>query len=462
MKVLLVFPPQWTPFRPYLSLPSLTAYLQEKGITVVQKDFNLEAYDLMLTRPYLSKISERLNTQFAALELKDQLMPGIEQKFYSDLFMAKSIVPDLADKVESAKSVYRDKDNFFDPDKLESATNIINQALVAISLAHFPTIIGLSTFEMSSFIGSYESLKAATQNRIENPYIEIFEEHLLPFIKNEQPDVIGITISGESQVIPAFTLCSVLRQKGIRGHIAVGGYVISMLADVIPKYPELFERFIDSAIINDGEKPLTELIKHLEQGRSLDTVPNLIFRDGNKIRVNSKEAPEYINSLPAPSFEGLPLDKYFSPSPVLPLLSSRGCYWAKCAFCTHSLAYGLTYQLRDHVKVVDDIEALSAKYGTTHIAFSDEGTSPASVGKISDEILRRGIKIRLSTSIRPERQFTKELAQKMSAAGFKEVYIGVESSCDRVLKQINKGTEIESNEEYCAISMTPAFGITFT
>ena len=447
MKVLLVFPPQWTPFRPYLSLPSLTAYLQEKGVTVVQKDFNLEAYDIMLTRPYLTKISEQLNKQFAALELKDQLTPGIEQKFYSDLFMAKSIVPDLADKVETAKGVYRDSANFFDPDNLESATNIINQALVAISLAHFPTIIGLSTFEMPSFTGSYDSLKSATQNRLGNPYIELFEEHLLPFINHERPDVIGITVSGESQVIPAFTLCKLLKQKGIKAHIAVGGYVISMLADVIVKYPELFEQFFDSAIINDGEKPLAELVRHLEQRKNLETVPNLIFRNGNTISVNAKETPENINSLPAPSFEGLPLDKYFSPSPVLPLLSSRGCYWAKCAFCTHSLAYGLNYQLRDHIKVVDDIEALSTKYGATHIALSDEGTSPASIGKISDEIIKRGIKIRLSTSIRPERQFTKELTQKMSAAGFKEVYIGVESSCDRVLKQINKGTEIESNEE---------------
>jgi anaerobic magnesium-protoporphyrin IX monomethyl ester cyclase len=447
MKVLLVFPPQWTPFRPYLSLPSLAAYLQEHGVSVIQKDFNLEAYDLLLSNGYLRKTGEQLNSQFAALELKETLTPGIEQKLYSDLFMAKSLVPELVQKVEEAKAVYRDPINFYDPDKLASATHIITESLTAIGLAHYPTVMGLSSFEMPSFMGSFDSLKQATVNRLENPYIELYEQHLLPFIADKNPDLIGITISGESQLIPGLTLSRLLKSQGIKAHIAVGGYVVSMLDEILIKYPELFDEFFDSAIINDGEKPLLELARCLEQGKNLDGVPNLIFRDITGIRMNPKETPENINALPTPTFEGLPLHNYFSPDPVLPVLSSRGCYWAKCAFCTHSLAYGLTYQVKDASKFVDDIEELSKRYGVTHIALSDEGTSPSSISKISDEILRRGLKVRLSTSIRPEKQFTPELCQKMASAGLREVYIGVESSCDRVLGRINKGTTCAINEE---------------
>ena len=45
MKVLLIFPPDWYPSEPYLSLPSLTAVLRQAGHTVVQKDINLEMWD---------------------------------------------------------------------------------------------------------------------------------------------------------------------------------------------------------------------------------------------------------------------------------------------------------------------------------------------------------------------------------------------------------------------------------
>ncbi|HKW86298.1 MAG TPA: B12-binding domain-containing radical SAM protein, partial [Nitrospiraceae bacterium] len=45
MKVLLIFPPDWYPSEPYLSLPTLTAVLRAAGHQVVQKDVNLEMYD---------------------------------------------------------------------------------------------------------------------------------------------------------------------------------------------------------------------------------------------------------------------------------------------------------------------------------------------------------------------------------------------------------------------------------
>jgi len=447
VKVLLVFPPQGSPFRPYLSLPSLYAYLKEKGVDVIQKDFNLEAYDLMLSEGYLSRISERLINQFSIWELKGELAPGLEQKYYNDLFMAKTLAPLLAGRIEAAKHIYHDPQQFYDPETLAGARNTITQALQAISLAYFPTNVGLSSYEMPSFEGSFQNLKQATQNRLENPYIRLYEKHLLPFVHDEAPNVIGITISGESQLIPALTLARLLKAVNKKAHIVVGGYVVTMLADVIVKYPELFDIFFDSAILNDGELPLLELIKCLEKGKPLSDVPNLIFHDATGIHATDKKPPEDINALPPPSFDGLPLEKYFSPEPVLPVLSSRGCYWSRCAFCTHSLAYGMTYQVRDPVKFVDDIEAMSTKYGTKHFALSDEGTSPHSISQIADEILRRGLDVRCSTSIRPEKQFTLELCRKMAAAGFREVYIGIESSCDRVLGRINKGTTTAVNEE---------------
>ena len=38
MKVLLLFPPDWLPSEPYLSLPSLTSVLRPAGHEVIQKD----------------------------------------------------------------------------------------------------------------------------------------------------------------------------------------------------------------------------------------------------------------------------------------------------------------------------------------------------------------------------------------------------------------------------------------
>ena len=38
MKVKLIFPPFWMPSHPYLSVPSLVAFLQRQGLDVTQVD----------------------------------------------------------------------------------------------------------------------------------------------------------------------------------------------------------------------------------------------------------------------------------------------------------------------------------------------------------------------------------------------------------------------------------------
>ncbi len=35
MKVMLIFPPQWTPAMPHLALPALSSYLRANGATVI-------------------------------------------------------------------------------------------------------------------------------------------------------------------------------------------------------------------------------------------------------------------------------------------------------------------------------------------------------------------------------------------------------------------------------------------
>ena len=67
MKVLLIYPPDWYPSEPYLSLPSLTAVLRQAGHTVVQKDINLEMYDWYFSEDFLKKVLRRVPQQLDRL-----------------------------------------------------------------------------------------------------------------------------------------------------------------------------------------------------------------------------------------------------------------------------------------------------------------------------------------------------------------------------------------------------------
>src|SRR5881296_3798914 len=66
-KVMLVFPPDWYPSEPYLSLPSLTAVLRQAGHTVIQKDINLEMYDWYFSEDFLKQVLRRVPQQLDRL-----------------------------------------------------------------------------------------------------------------------------------------------------------------------------------------------------------------------------------------------------------------------------------------------------------------------------------------------------------------------------------------------------------
>ena len=142
----------------------------------------------------------------------------------------------------------------------------------------------------------------------------------------------------------------------------VGGSVFNRHADLLDDKQELFKEFFHSLIVSEGELPLDQLVHHLKENKSLHTVPNLIHLEGDKVIHNPKSEALPYEELSCPTFDQLPLEKYLMPYPVLPYMSSRGCYWGKCTFCTHSFIYDSHYRKENEVRVAEELEHLSKKY----------------------------------------------------------------------------------------------------
>ena len=448
MKILLIFPPQWVPTQPYLSLPSLTSHLKSKGYSVIQKDFNVEAYDIILTKQYLRRMYKRVSHNFDRLDSKKKLSAA-EQKYYDTLFCVRAFAPQVIKEIDGAKGVFRSKQNFYDFSKLSESQRILNLALALVSAAYYPTKLGFSLFEMKYSHESSSDVIKATRDNVENPFIEIYKNDFIPYIFQKNPDIVGISVTSVSQIIPGLTLARLLKSSNCKAHVVVGGSIFTRLIDILPQRKKLFSMFFDSVIVYEGERPLLELAECLANGKSLKTVPNLIYYDGTKVCVNETCSPENINSLPTPCFDGFPLNLYFSPEPILPLMSSRGCYWRKCAFCDHSHIYGNRYVSINSERVVDDLQELSKKYGTSYFSFSDEGIAPNVFKNLAEKIIERKLNIQCLAVVRFERQFTSALCRKIAKAGFKMLLFGLESGCDRVLTFMKKGTDRQTITEVC-------------
>jgi anaerobic magnesium-protoporphyrin IX monomethyl ester cyclase len=432
---MLIFPPHWTPTMPHLALPALTSYLRTHGVEVVQRDLNLETFDEVLTRAYLTQATARLRRDYRA---HGSRWPGPKR---GRVEWALAHGPQLAAQIEEAMGVIRSHAFLDGPTGLR-AFQVMVQSLEVASLDFYPAALELSTYTPAAPVDRSRSLLPAVRDPQHNVFLDIFRHGIVADIEREEPDVVCISIPTMEQMLAGMTLGYLIKEAGLPCHITVGGPHVTMLREELPKVPALFDVF-DSAVVFEGEKPLLRLVEALDGDGDLSKVPNLIYEDNDQVRTTSYEEPEGIADLPLPDFDGLPLDRYLAPRLVLPLLTSRGCYHAKCAFC--NVGYGAPKsfgQLRAE-RVVEQMMALHDKYGVRHIFFADEAITPRNLKRMSSLLEALGTPIHWCGCVRFEKALTGELLDGMARGGCRMLLFGLETASEPIIQCMVKGTHRE-------------------
>lgn len=447
MKVMLVFPPDWYPSEPYLSLPSLTSVLRAAGHQVIQKDINLEMYDWYFSEDFLKRVLRRVPQQLdrlRKLSKKRELADWERDVQLALCDLTREYVAELIKKAETAKHIVRSQE-FYDADKLEWAINVFREVTGAISLVYAPARICMPPMEtdLSYKVFVSSELLDAVQDTQVNVYRDVFEHLLKPAIEAELPDVIGISIVLQQQLFSTMTFCALIKQHFPNIHVTIGGNTVTRLRDVLPHKPELFALF-DSAVVYEGETAFLQLVEAVGAGRELTNVPNVIYRDAAGIHTSPLSFAEDMASLPPPDFDGLPLDKYFLPERILPYLATRGCYWGRCEFCDHGEGYTAGYRTKKIDEVMQEIRGLRDKYQTRHFHFTDESYPPALFRKLTRKLIETNMDIAWTTHMRFEKSLLDDAVWKDAVdSGCRYLHFGYESGNERVLKLMDKATTTE-------------------
>ena len=446
-KVMLVFPPDWYPSEPYLSLPTLTAFLREAGHDVVQKDVNLEMYDWFFSGDFLRRVLKKVPQQLDRLKkiARNRDLTDAEVELQLALCdCTRSRIGELTEKAEEAKRIVRTPE-FYDGEKLEWAIAVFREVTATISLVYAPARICMPPMETDlsyKLFMSSEVLDAVYDTQV-NVYRDVFEQIFKPVIIAEQPDVIGISIVLRQQLFSSMTFCALIKEQFPGIHVTIGGNTVTRLRDVLPQTPKLFALF-DSAIVYEGETALLQLVEAVANGTALSHVPNLMFKDATGIHVNTETFAENMGSLPPPDFDGLPMDKYFVPEPILPYLATRGCYWGRCEFCDHGEGYTAGYRTKKDWQIIEELTFLKQKYQTRHFHFTDESYPPALFRKLTRKLVESKLDIAWTTHMRFEKSLLDEAVwQDAQDAGCKYLHMGYESGSERVLLLMDKATTTE-------------------
>lgn len=457
MQGLLIFPPQWYPGNPYPAVPLLLGQLKRVEYSAVGLDINIDFYNYILTKKYLESSVKRANEIVDLLneDLKntskdnlDKLPENIKKKInklsiinkYRTKHSAKLVR--IPREIEFAVNVLKTPDLFYNPELLFKAKSVIFDALKIVSLPFAPAELSFANYYNPAAMAGYDELKAECFNTDSNMFIEYFENKV-DSILAEDAAYIVISIADMTQLIPAFTLGRMLKEK-CNKPICIGGSIVTKLLETFSNHGEILDTFCDFLSYGDGENSIVAFAGYIEGGVEINDVPGLVYKDtSGNICVNRSTACTDLNDIADVSFDGFLLDKYFSPEPVFSVQLSKGCYWGKCAFCDVSYSRK-QYNIKSPERAVEELKTLKERYDIKNFLLSDDSVSPECYSKFSKLLIESGIKINLFSMARLESGFTKEVLHDMQRAGCKMVFWGYESKSERVMALINKGINIKN------------------
>ena len=412
-------------------------------------DVNVEMYDMMFGEKFLLHAKRRIAFELNHLqfEAKDRTLDEEETQLRNQLLgCTDEMFSRLIEDIDAAKNILRSQD-FYDIDKLEWATQCIHETMAVISLAYYPAQICYPPIETDLAYKPFmstEILEALDDDQI-NVYRDVYKFLIASVIEKEKPDVVGISVVQQKQLIATFTFCKMIKEQAPDTHITLGGNIITRIRDTLPTIPDLFN-FYDSAILYEGESAFLQLVEALEKKEEdLSKLPNLIYKDANGIHVNKEVFSENLAELPPPDFDGLPLEKYFVPQLILPYLATRGCYWGRCTFCDHFQGYVEGFRTKQVDDITEQLTFLKKKYGNRHFHFTDESYPPALFRKLSRKLIDDKLDIVWTTHMRFEESLLEEkIWEDAAESGCKYLHFGYESGNTRVLNLMDKATNLDA------------------
>ncbi|MEC0170647.1 B12-binding domain-containing radical SAM protein [Paenibacillus graminis] len=444
LDLLLISPPYWDFYSPFLALPSLSGFLRSKGFAVRQLDLNIVHFNRMIDKQGYAILKELQN---------NDVYDGLDTA-YKNVF-----------KANDAKEFTR-KSAFIQPGQLSG--QFLKKNFYQFTLDEINFLDGifhyiyfnqlykknywnkLMEFELDSIMEEVSS-ELLTDTLLGNECMTLIQQGLR---------LIGFSSTSFDQFIVSCIYARMIKRIHPEVKIVFGGSYIPVLMKTVrpDKQRKIFD-LCDYIVNGEGETALELIIQHTSKGQGeLADIPNLCFMDPSGQVVHNAAKFENFQQLPEPDFNDLDFELYLMPEIMLPYQSSRGCFWGHCTFCDHDANYRYNFRSKTAETVVENLAALKKKYNNQHIQFVDEAIKPEKLKEIVAEMEERELNsLDWMYYSRISGEYTDDLVQRAKALGCRLVLFGVETFNLRLIKMIRKGISEKNISKN--LSMFSKFGI---
>ncbi len=250
--------------------------------------------------------------------------------------------------------------------------NPFNNTGIPIGLSYLIPILKAEGHEISVFETAFRDFNYSGFNvggKIEKPGSEIIDD-FRSFVKKNRPKLIGVNASS---LCLGFSL-EMLRSLEDRPAAIFGGVGANV------GYMELIKEDVaDHICVGFGEKCLPELVKALDNGKDLESIPNLIYKQNGRVITNKFSQEIDLAALPMPDwslFDKRHFERVFKGEVKRwgNFQLTRGCP-LNCAYCVNAY-YHKELKMKIYrfpvEKIIEEIKALTREYRLDIVRIFDE------------------------------------------------------------------------------------------
>ena len=226
--------------------------------------------------------------------------------------------------------------------------------------------------------------------------------------------------------------------------------IIVCSSDSTDHYKEYIEKGADFILLGEGEITLLELIKSLEENKSIADLQGIVFKNNNTVQVNKKrDVQQVLDEFPLPAWDLVAMESYrkiwkqSGKQFTLNIATTRGCPY-KCNWCAKPI-YGNRYNAHSPEYIVQEIAFLKANFGVNRFWMCDDifGLKPNWVQEFNTKLKEQNLKICYYIQSRVDLLLKEDTIDCLAESGLEEVWVGAESASQKILDAMDKGTTVK-------------------
>ncbi len=284
---------------------------------------------------------------------------------------------------------------------------------------------------------------------------------------HQRPLWVGISSMTGRQIHWGLEAAQIVRQADPAIPIVWGGVHPTILPAQTLAHP-----LVDVVVVGEGEQTALDLSRAWRQNGAqadLSAIAGLVWQRNNEMVFNAPRSFIPMDDLPPLDYSLVAVEHYIlSEVPgerSLQITTSRGCPM-HCGYCYLTVVPdGRRYRAESPERTLAHIERIVDEFhlNAIHIIDDEFFTQIKRVRRVCELLLERGLKLTLRTNCRIDYidRMSLDDLRLFRRAGFKHLYLGVESGNDRVLGLINKGITrdqvIRANRKLQEADIAPKF-----